>query len=68
MAKLEVPDFTASLRQAAPALEVVAEDKIPPIGCWLSSSDQVFVSRRTIGPFQRCKGPWVADANGACAE
>ena len=29
MAKLEQPDFTASLRQAAPALEVVAEDKIP---------------------------------------
>ena len=29
MAKLEQPDFTASLRQAAPTLEVVAEDKIP---------------------------------------
>ena len=29
MAKLEQPDFSASLRQAAPALEVVAEDKIP---------------------------------------
>ena len=29
MAKLEQSDFTASLRQAAPALEVVAEDKIP---------------------------------------
>ena len=29
IAKLEQPDFTASLRQAAPALEVVAEDKIP---------------------------------------
>jgi hypothetical protein len=29
MAKLEQPDFTASLRQAAPAIEVVAEDKIP---------------------------------------
>ena len=29
MAKLEQPDFTASLRQAAPALEVVAEDQIP---------------------------------------
>ena len=29
MAHLEQPDFTASLRQAAPALEVVAEDKIP---------------------------------------
>ena len=29
MAKLEQPDFTASLRQAAPALEVVAEDNIP---------------------------------------
>ena len=27
--KLEQSDFTASLRQAAPALEVVAEDKIP---------------------------------------
>ena len=27
--KLDQPDFTASLRQAAPALEVVAEDKIP---------------------------------------
>ena len=31
MAKLEQPDFTASLRQAAPALEVVAEDKIPAV-------------------------------------
>jgi hypothetical protein len=29
IAKLEQSDFTASLRQAAPALEVVAEDKIP---------------------------------------
>jgi hypothetical protein len=29
IAKLEQADFTASLRQAAPALEVVAEDKIP---------------------------------------
>ena len=29
MAKLEQADFTASLRQAAPALELVAEDKIP---------------------------------------
>ena len=29
IAKLEQPDFTASLRQAAPALEVMAEDKIP---------------------------------------
>ena len=29
LALLEQPDFTASLRQAAPALEVVAEDKIP---------------------------------------
>ena len=29
MAKLEQPDFTASLRQAAPALDVTAEDKIP---------------------------------------
>ena len=29
MAKLEQPDFTASLRHAAPALDVVAEDKIP---------------------------------------
>ena len=29
IARLEQPDFTASLRQAAPALEVVAEDKIP---------------------------------------
>ena len=29
IAMLEQPDFTASLRQAAPALEVVAEDKIP---------------------------------------
>ena len=29
MAKLEQSDFTASLRQAAPALEVVAEDQIP---------------------------------------
>ena len=29
MAQLEQPDFTASLRQAAPALEIVAEDKIP---------------------------------------
>ena len=29
MAKLEQSDFTASLRQAAPALEVVAEHKIP---------------------------------------
>jgi hypothetical protein len=27
--KIEVSDFTASLRQGAPALEVVAEDKIP---------------------------------------
>jgi hypothetical protein len=29
VAQLEQPDFTASLRQAAPALRVVAEDKIP---------------------------------------
>jgi hypothetical protein len=29
IAQLEQPDFTASLRQAAPALEVVSEDKIP---------------------------------------
>ena len=29
IAHLEQPDFTASLRPAAPALEVVAEDKIP---------------------------------------
>jgi hypothetical protein len=29
MTQLEQPDFTASLRQAAAALEVVAEDKIP---------------------------------------
>ena len=29
MTQLEQPDFTASLRQAAPALDVVAEDKIP---------------------------------------
>ena len=29
IAKLEQSDFTASLRQAAPALEVVAEDQIP---------------------------------------
>lgn len=29
IALLEQPDFTASLRRAAPALEVVAEDKIP---------------------------------------
>jgi hypothetical protein len=29
MPKLEQPDFTASLRRAAPALEVVAEDKSP---------------------------------------
>ena len=29
IAKLEQSDFTASLRHAAPALEVVAEDKIP---------------------------------------
>jgi hypothetical protein len=29
IAKLEQADFTAALRQAAPALEVVAEDKIP---------------------------------------
>ena len=31
MAKLEQPDFTASLRQAAPSLEVVAEDQIPAV-------------------------------------
>ena len=31
IAQLEQPDFTASLRQAAPALEVVAEDKIPAV-------------------------------------
>ena len=31
--KLEEADFTASLRQGAPALEVVAEDKIP-IAYW----------------------------------
>ena len=31
MGKLEQSDFTASLRQAAPALEVVAEDKIPAV-------------------------------------
>ena len=29
MAKLEQPDFTASLRQSAPTLDVTAEDKIP---------------------------------------
>jgi hypothetical protein len=29
IAQLEQADFTAALRQAAPALEVVAEDKIP---------------------------------------
>ena len=29
IAKLEQPDFTAALRQAAPALAVVDEDKIP---------------------------------------
>src|SRR4029078_825807 len=29
IAMLEQSDFTATLRQAAPALEVVAEDKIP---------------------------------------
>lgn len=29
IARLEQPDFTAALRQAAPALAVVAEDKIP---------------------------------------
>ena len=29
MAKLEQPDFTASLRQSAPTLDVIAEDKIP---------------------------------------
>jgi hypothetical protein len=29
IAKLEQSDFTATLRQAAPALDVVAEDKIP---------------------------------------
>ena len=28
--KLSQPDFTASLRQGSPALDVVAEDKIPP--------------------------------------
>ena len=31
IAKLEQSDFTASLRQAAPALEVVAEDQIPAV-------------------------------------
>ena len=29
IAKLAEPDFTASLRQGAPALEVVAEDRVP---------------------------------------
>lgn len=30
IAKLPMPDFTVSLRQAAPSLEVTAEDRIPP--------------------------------------
>lgn len=30
LAKLSEPDFTASLKQSAPTLDIVAEDQIPP--------------------------------------
>ena len=60
MKKLEEADFTASLRQGAPALEVVAEDKIP-VAYWKPqprSSTAKACSRRSRTASTSTAWPW----------
>ncbi len=50
--RLEEADFTASLRQGAPALEVVAEDKIP-VAYWKPQPAQARPARPARGAEER---------------